>query len=98
MGDQEDTDQNSGGSDGPDAVLEQVLQRLREVNERLEDMTIATRNRDVIGQAKGILMERYGITAQQASALLISAHQHNDTDIGAVAEALVTSRNLPGTS
>lgn len=98
MGGQDDANQNNDGAgDGSNPVLEQVLQRLREVNECLEGMVSAAESRDVIGQAKGILMERYGISSQEASSLLITAGQHSNVTMSVVAQALVSSGNLPGT-
>ena len=41
--------------------------------QKIEQLERAVDSRDVIGQAKGILMERYKITADQAFRLLVSA-------------------------
>lgn len=51
----------------------------------------ALANRDTIGQAKGILMERYKITGQQAFLLLSRASSNTNTKLHAVAENLVSS-------
>lgn len=77
------------------AGLEDVVERLREVNDRLGQMTRAVESRDVIGQAKGILMERYGLTADKAFALLLSASNNSQARLGQVATALVTDGRLP---
>jgi AmiR/NasT family two-component response regulator len=45
-------------------------------------------NRDVIGQAKGILMERFKITAEQAFAVLAKVSQDTNRKLSAVAEDL----------
>jgi GAF domain-containing protein len=49
----------------------------------------ALAGRDVIGQAKGILMHRDGLTGLQAFALLTRASQETDTKLLAVARFLV---------
>jgi GAF domain-containing protein len=43
--------------------------------QREANLRTAIDNRDLIGQAKGILMERHGVTADQASAVLLRASQ-----------------------
>jgi AmiR/NasT family two-component response regulator len=45
-------------------------------------------NRDVIGQAKGILMERFKITSDQAFAVLAKVSQDTNRKVSAVAEDL----------
>lgn len=40
---------------------------------RAEQLTTALGSRDVIGQAKGILIERFGVTAEDAFAMLVEA-------------------------
>lgn len=54
----------------------------------------AIRNRDVIGQAKGILMERYKITGQQAFYLLSQVSSRTNTKLFQIAERLVASGEL----
>ena len=63
--------------------------------QKLGQMRDAMRSRDVIGQAKGILMERYGITAQNAFVMLTQASSHTNTKLLDVAEHLATSGALP---
>ena len=55
----------------------------------------AIRNRDLIGQAKGILMERFSIDADRAFLLLAKASQAVNRKLTAVAQELVASRRLP---
>ena len=55
----------------------------------------AIRNRDLIGQAKGILMERFTIDADRAFLLLARASQAANSKLTAIAEELVASRRLP---
>ena len=42
------------------------------------DLRVAISSRDLIGQAKGILMERHGLTAEQAFAVLAQHSQENN--------------------
>ncbi|MCW4355502.1 GAF and ANTAR domain-containing protein [Hoyosella sp. YIM 151337] len=51
----------------------------------------ALATRDVIGQAKGILMERYKISATEAFNLLVKLSQETNTQVSAVAEEFVAS-------
>jgi transcriptional regulator with GAF, ATPase, and Fis domain len=54
----------------------------------LNQITTALASRDVIGQAKGILMERYRITADMAFALLAKTSQDTNRKLAEVAEQL----------
>jgi GAF domain-containing protein len=56
--------------------------------QKLEDVTTALVNRDIIGQAKGILMERFKITADQAFGVLAKVSQDTNRKLSAVAEDL----------
>ncbi|MEX5256916.1 ANTAR domain-containing protein [Kocuria arenosa] len=60
----------------------------------LEDALAA---RDVIGRAKGILMERHKVTDQQAFLLLSAASSRTHVKLREVAEQLATTGILPGT-
>jgi AmiR/NasT family two-component response regulator len=51
-------------------------------------------NRDVIGQAKGILMERFKITAEQAFDVLAKVSQDTNRKVYAVAEDLTRTGTL----
>ncbi|MEG9249992.1 GAF and ANTAR domain-containing protein [Arthrobacter sp. Soc17.1.1.1] len=62
---------------------------------KLGQMHDALHSRDVIGQAKGILMERYGLTAQNAFILLTQASSHTNIKLPDVAEHLATTGALP---
>jgi AmiR/NasT family two-component response regulator len=54
-------------------------------------MTAAVESRDTIGQAKGMLMERYKIDAQQAFDMLRSMSQRSNLPLRTVASQLVDS-------
>ncbi|PRY50005.1 ANTAR domain-containing protein [Geodermatophilus tzadiensis] len=57
--------------------------------QRIEHLAVALASRDVIGQAKGVLMERYRITADAAFGILVRASQDTHRKVRDVA-ALVT--------
>ncbi|MBB4912738.1 GAF and ANTAR domain-containing protein [Actinophytocola algeriensis] len=54
----------------------------------------AVHTRDIIGQAKGILMERYKINAEQAFTLLVRTSQHANVRLRELAEKLVQTGEL----
>ncbi|WP_433272194.1 GAF and ANTAR domain-containing protein [Actinosynnema sp. CS-041913] len=64
--------------------------------QRQQELVQALHTRDLIGQAKGILMERYKLTGDQAFALLTRVSQHTNTKLRGLAEELVTSGELSG--
>jgi GAF domain-containing protein len=63
---------------------------------RAVQMRAAVVNRDLIGQAKGILMERHRITADAAFALLAGASQRRNIKLTEVAADLVETGELTG--
>jgi GAF domain-containing protein len=62
--------------------------------QRADQLHTALRNRDVIGQAKGILMERHRITADTAFSHLSQASQAVNVKLAAVALHLVDTGEL----
>ncbi len=56
----------------------------------------ALASRTVIGQAEGILMERFGVDAEGAFAVLVRYSQHHNVKLATVAADLVRTRSLPG--
>lgn len=58
------------------------------------NMEIALSSRDLIGQAKGILIERYKMTGHDAFGLLVLASQNTNRKLRDVAEELVTTGEL----
>jgi GAF domain-containing protein len=54
----------------------------------------ALRTRELIGQATGVLIERFKITGDQAFRLLVRASQHTNRKLRDVAEELVTTGEL----
>ena len=63
--------------------------------QRADQMHDALGNRDVIGQAKGILMERHRVTADAAFGFLSRASQAENMKLTEVARHLVETRELP---
>ncbi|QLQ36407.2 GAF and ANTAR domain-containing protein [Micromonospora robiginosa] len=61
---------------------------------QITQLTQALSTRDVIGQAKGILMERHRVTGEQAFRLLVLSSQHTNTKLLDVARHLVESGEL----
>lgn len=61
-----------------------------------EQLREAVATRDLIGQAKGILMERYKLGSQDAFLLLSRASQETNTKLRDIAERLVHSGELRG--
>ncbi len=64
--------------------------------EREENLRSAVSSRDVIGQAKGILMERHRLTADQAFAVLARVSQELNRKLADVARELTDTRAVPG--
>ncbi len=65
---------------------------------KTENLWHAIDARKRIGQAQGILMERYGLTEDQAFQVLMRYSQSNNVKLREVAEELITTRSLPGDS
>lgn len=63
--------------------------------QRADQLTAALVNRDVIGQAKGIVMERHRITADAAFGFLTRVSQAENTKLAAIAAQLVATGELP---
>lgn len=60
-----------------------------------EHLLKAVDARNLIGQAQGILMERHGLDATQAFAVLRRYSQDNNVKLHVVAEQLIETRSLP---
>ena len=64
--------------------------------QRAENLWLAIDARKLIGQAQGILMERFDLSADQAFAVLLRYSQDKNIKLRDVAQLLVSQRNLPG--
>ena len=65
--------------------------------EHEENLRAAVSSRDVIGQAKGILMERHRLTAEQAFAVLARVSQELNRKLGDIAREVSDTGAVPGT-
>ena len=74
------------GGVSPDIELQLEIEHLRK----------ALASRDVIGQAKGILMERCRITADEAFALLVQASQHQNIRVAELSAMLAETGEWVG--
>ena len=63
--------------------------------QRADQMRRALASRDVIGQAKGVLMGRHRITAEEAFTQLRQVSQQTNRKIVEVAEVVATTGELP---
>ena len=61
-----------------------------------DSLRIAALNRTIIGQAQGILMERYKIDAEEAFNVMRRVSQDNNIKVIRVADELVRTRRTPG--
>ena len=64
--------------------------------QKLSQVTAAIANRDLIGQAKGILMERHKLTADQAFRLLVRASQTTNRKLHEIADELTRTGHVAG--
>ncbi|MEZ0491084.1 GAF and ANTAR domain-containing protein [Kineococcus sp. TBRC 1896] len=62
---------------------------LAEVGERADNLQIALQSRAVIEQAKGVLMGRHGVDADEAFTMLATQSQHGNRKLRVVAEEVV---------
>ena len=79
------------------AVAVANMQVYQDARSMADNLQVAMENRAVIDQAKGILMERHKLTADQAFQVLVRISMQRNTKLRMVAEVLVTTGQLPGT-
>ncbi|SHG29360.1 GAF and ANTAR domain-containing protein [Geodermatophilus nigrescens] len=63
---------------------------------RTAHLAVALESRDVIGQAKGVLMERHRVTADTAFGILVRASQDTHRKVREVAELVTETGVAPG--
>lgn len=66
--------------------------------EETSNLQLAVSSRDRIGQAKGILMERYKITEQEAFLILARASQNTNIKLIRICDHLTETGEIPGVS
>ncbi|RRQ25289.1 ANTAR domain-containing protein [Rhodococcus sp. Eu-32] len=62
---------------------------------RDEQFRSALASRDIIGQAKGMIMERFDVDALHALQMLPAQSQNRNTPVAALAAELVETRRTP---
>jgi GAF domain-containing protein len=77
------------------AFAAQAAVALRSARDK-EDLRVAMATRNLIGQAQGILMERYKMTAEQAFAALSRISQQSNVKLRDVAQRLIDTGETPG--
>ncbi len=77
------------------AVVTANMYAFEEIRDLAEHFERKVRSRAVVEQAKGILMERYELTADQASKALVRVARHTDTKVSNVADDLVRTGEFP---
>lgn len=79
-----------------DPLTAHYAARAAEAERLLAELRAAVETRGVIGQAQGILMERFGLDADRAFGVLRRYSQDGNVKLRHVAEHLVVERQLPG--
>ncbi len=77
------------------AVAVANMQAYQDARNMADNLQVAMENRAVIDQAKGILMERHKLTADQAFQVLVRISMQSNTKLRLVAEELVMTGQLP---
>ncbi len=76
-------------SDAAGAMLASHASVAFVIDERHRQFKAALETRDVIGQAKGMLMERFGVDAARAFAMLVAISQETNTPVRELAATFV---------
>ncbi|WP_370617882.1 GAF and ANTAR domain-containing protein [Mumia qirimensis] len=88
--------------DEDDAALAHLFARHAAIaiarSEQEANLNLALDARKLIGQAQGILMERFGLDESRAFEVLRRYSQHHNLKLRTVAEQLVATRRLPSLS
>jgi len=66
-------------------------------HELTENLNAALESRDIIGQAKGVIMTQLGLTAQEAFELLRKVSQHRNVKLRELAEHVAMTGEVPST-
>jgi GAF domain-containing protein len=79
------------------AVAVANMQAYQDARDMADNLQTALESRAVIDQAKGILMERFKLTADQAFQVLARTSMQRNAKLRAIAQNLVETGELPGT-
>lgn len=77
------------------AVVATNMYAYEEARDLIEHLERRVESRAVVEQAKGILMERYGLTAEQATQTLARVARHTGTKVKEIAYDLVRTGEFP---
>jgi GAF domain-containing protein len=78
------------------AVVAGNMLAYEQAREQAQNLEVALESRAVIDQAKGVLMERFKLTADQAFQTLSRLSMESNTKVRVVAERIVTTGEVPG--
>jgi len=84
----------AAGNDATDEVV-QLRCEVMDLRVETDNLLKALASRDVIGQAKGILMERLKLTADEAFDQLREASQHSNRKVAELAHVLTVTGEWP---
>ncbi|MHA7146826.1 ANTAR domain-containing protein [Arthrobacter sp. TmT3-37] len=85
--------------DGGDPVqrsMDELIASLREQTQKVEQLQEALASRDLISQAKGILMGRLKISADEAFALLCQTSNQTNVKLYEIAQRVVHEGSIDG--
>jgi AmiR/NasT family two-component response regulator len=71
--------------------VEPTIDTVDALRREAENLTVALISRDIIGQAKGLLMCAEGLDGDEAFARLVTMSQHQNVKLSAVAARLVAA-------
>jgi len=83
-----------GESPGPDLSFARQVSVAITVAVEREQLVRARDSREVVGRATGILMERYGATAEEAIGMLRRYSSHSNQKLRLIAERVVSDRTF----
>lgn len=83
--------QTPANADGPEAAQESDKDQ-----DTIKGLELALEHRTVLGQATGIVMERYGLSAEQAWDRLARASQNTNRKVYQLARELVVNGRTEG--
>lgn len=75
---------------------EVVRESLEDVQDQVRHLLVALEHRTVTGQATGIVMERYGLSAAQAFRVLLRLSQDQNVKLYEIACRLTVTGEVPG--
>lgn len=80
---------------GDDSGTTLSARESRSLTDEIDSLKTGMASRNEIGQAQGIIMERHGVTAQAAFAVLVRLSQHTNRKLVDLARDLALTGELP---